>query len=536
MTGSPAAHPTVTRREWRWAALMSLATLVVVSLPYLVGWVVQTPERVFGGCILLSDDCYSYLAKMARGAAGDWLFRMPYTPEPHTPTLLYLFYLLLGKVSALTGLSTEATYHLARVALGWGMMLVVYRFLAVFTPAVRVRRLAWLMVALGGGLGWLLILLGQPNWLGSPPLDVYLPEGFALLVLYGFPHLAAAQTLLLGGMLSLLRAWEECRIARPAASLWWAVLAGLAWFAMGWIVPFYVAVVWAVMGSAWVVLALRRRRAPWGEGVGLAAAALLAVGPVLYSGWVFTTDPVYAAWAAQNLILSPHPLHFLAAYGTPLLLAAFAVRVAWRDEGWGWLALVWVAVAAVLAYLPFNLQRRLVQGVQTPLYALAAGSAVRLWRSRGRWLAALLLAAMLPTTLIILAGSGASLLNRPRLVFRPAGEVAALDWLSERVQPDDVVLAAYDTGNYLPVRVVARVFVGHGFETMDAEEKERLVARFFDPEADDAWRRDLLTRYGVDYVFWGPEERRLGAFDPRDASYLRAVYDAGGYTILEIER
>jgi len=269
------------------------------------------------------------------------------------------------------------------------------------------------------------------------------------------------------------------------------------------------------------VLGLRERRVPRQEGL-LAGAAMLISAPIVaYSAWVFTTDPVYATWAAQNRILSPHPLHYLAAYGVLLALAAFAVRDAWRGEGAGWLALAWVGVVPLLVYLPFNLQRRLVEGVQVPLSLLAA-LGVSHFRLQGFRL--------------LVAGNCVALEGQPAPIYRDMTEVAALDWLDERVEPDDVVLAAHDTGNYLPARVGARAFVGHGPETVRFDEKKALVARFFDAPADDAWRQAVLREYSVAYVFWGPAERRLGTFDLQAASYLRQVYQAGGYAIFEVER
>ncbi len=546
MMGGSSALPSVTRREWRWVALMSLAALAVVSLPYLVGWLAQTPEWVFGGCIFLEDDCYSYLAKMRQGAEGAWLFHIAYTSEPHPGAFFFPFHLLLGKVATLL-IGGDLTarmvwvYHGSRLVFGLGLLLTVYRFLAVFTEKLEVRRLGWLMVAFGGGLGWLLVTFGKSNWLGNPPLDFYLPEGFAFLVLLGFPHLAAAQSLLLWGFLFLLRAWKENPTSKSGSMFdvsrftSHATSSGVCWLLMGLIVPFYVAVAWAVTGAAWLALALRRKSVPWREGVLAGVAALVSVPVVAYSAWVFTHDRVYATWAAQNLILSPHPLHYLVAYGAPLLLATFAVRESWRDDGPTWLPLTWVIVVPVLVYLPFNLQRRLVEGVQVPLNLLAAWGAVRLWRLRRRWLVIALLVTMLPTSLILLVGSSGWMFARPSPIFRDSAEVVALDWLAERVASDDVVLTTYDTGTYLPVRTGARAFQGHGLETVDASEKQALVARFFDLGTDNAWRRDLLIQYGVDYVFWGPEERRLGDFDPRDAPYLRTVYEADGYTILEVE-
>ena len=534
----------VTRQEYRWVLLVSLAVLAVTCMPYLLGWSLKTAESYFGNCIFLADDCYSYLAKMRQGAEGAWLFHIAYTPEPHPGTFFFPFHLLLGKITALFpggDLTTQLVfvYHGARVLFGLGLLLTVYRFLAEFTRRLAIRRLAWLMVTFGGGLGWLLAALGQPNWLGTPPLDFYLAEGFAFLVLLGFPHIAAAQSLLLWGLLFLLKAWREpsLRITHYALRFTFhAASAGACWLLMGLIVPFYVPVAWAVTGAAWLALGFRKQRTPWREGLLGGVAALVSAPVVAYSTWVFTSDPVYATWAAQNLILSPHPLHYLAAYGIPLLLAAFATRDSWRAEEPVWLPLAWVAVVPVLVYLPFNLQRRLVEGVQVPLSLLAAWGAARLWRSGRRWLVAALLATMLPTSSAILTGSSGWMFTRPAPVFRAAAEMTALDWLAGQTQPNGVILTAYDTGTYLPVRVGARVFLGHGLETVDADGKEAMVTRFFDAATDDSWKQWLLAEYGVDYVFWGPAERALGNFDPGQAPYLRPVYDVGEYSVFEVKQ
>ena len=68
---------------------------------------------------------------------------------------------------------------------------------------------------------------------------------------------ALARAALLGGLLLLFRALG--RPDTPRAWLPWSVLAGLAWGVMGLSVPFYIAVVYAVLG-AWG-LALWRRAA-----------------------------------------------------------------------------------------------------------------------------------------------------------------------------------------------------------------------------------------------------------------------------------
>ncbi len=558
---SSPAPPLIRASEWRFTLLVGVLALVIASIPYLLGAGMATEERIFGGFVYAVEDEYAYLAHMREGASGAWLFTLPYTPEPHTPRFFYIFHLLLGKLAAIIpggNLTTRMVlvYHAARGVFGLGLLLTAYRFLAAFTERVRVRRIAWLMVTFGSGLGWLLVALGRPNWLGHLPLDFILPEGFTFLVLYGFPHIALGRTLLLWGMLFLLRAWGQLSTtpnAHPPGrftfhwpkkpGFWqkpgfWAMLAGLAWFLMGLIVPFYVAVAWAVMGAAWLMWSLRERRLMWRK-AWLAGIGVFITAPVvLYSAWVFTRDPVYGTWAAQNLILSPHPLHYLVAYGVPLILAAFAAQNAWRSERPLWLALAWVAVVPLLVYLPFNLQRRLVEGVQVPLSLLAAMgfSSLKLQGSRRRLATGVLLIMLSLTNVMLVAGNALALRGRPAPIYRDIGEVRALDWLAGRVEAEDVVLAAYSTGNYLPARVHARVFVGHGPETIHADEKKVLAAEFFDAATTDPWRQALLERYGVDYLFWGPAERAVGAFDPHNRSYLGPIYETVEYAIFEVQR
>jgi hypothetical protein len=540
----------VSRNEYHFVLLVSILALAVTLIPYVIGAVTATEDHVFGGFVLALEDCYSYLAKMRQGAEGAWLFHIAYTSEPHMGTFFFPFHLLLGKIAALLpGGDLTArmvwVYHVARWVFGLGLLVTVYRFLAEFTEQVLVRRIAWLMVTFGGGLGWLILAFGESHWLGSQPLDFILPEGFAFLTLFAFPHIALARTLLLWGIIFLLRAWlgYESRITDRASRVTWAVLAGLAWLLMGLVVPFYIAVAWAVMGAAWLVLCIRRRRVLWREALTAGVPALISAPVVGYSLWVFTSDPVYATWSSQNLIVSPHPLHYLAAYGVLLVLAAFGLREAWCSQRPAWAALAWVAVVPLLVYLPFNLQRRLAEGVQVPLSLLAAIGLAKITRAGnrvtclGRWLVVgIVLLVLSATNLLLVTWFSLALRGEIPRVYRSSAEIEALDWLQEQVEPDDVVLASYETGNYLPARVWARVFVGHGPETADYDVKSKLMWRFFDASTGDGWRQELLEEYGIDYVFWGPAEQQVGSFDPHFASYLREIYDEDGYAIFEAVR
>jgi len=566
----------VTRREWLWALVWSAAALAITCVPYLLGAALSSETRVFGGFVLGVEDGYSYLAKMGEGARGAWLFHIVYTSEPHQSALFFLFHILLGKVAALAaGLGhwplTETmvvVYHAARVLFGGLLLLTVYRFIALFTASRAIRRLAFLIVAFSGGFGWLLLLLGQPNWLGSSPVDLLLPEGFTFLVLYGFPHIALGRTLLLAGFILLWNTWPPTPpLPRSQkARAWEGVGAGLCWLAMGLIVPFYVAVAWAVAGAAWLAVTLHRRTmwppssSPREQGesqdetLRTAAACLIASPVVIYSLIIFTVNPVMRVWSAQNLILSPHPLHYVVGYALVGLLAVFgAVYVLRRRDARSMtLRLVaWAVVVPPLLYLPFNLQRRLIEGWQIPLAILAALGLARFvlpaWRRtrlvrwlirfprysvRGlrQWAITLILLAMVPTNILLMGSGTLAVIARAAPIFRDGGEVKALDWLAARATYDDVVLSSYSAGNYIPARVGTRVYIGLGTETVHVEDKRAAVTQFFAASTSDEWRTQFLRQERITYVFATPEDK----FSPGSAHSLLPIYQAGGYTVYKV--
>ncbi|RLC70548.1 MAG: hypothetical protein DRI52_06895 [Chloroflexi bacterium] len=541
----------VSQREVLWVLAWSLVAMILTSLPYALGWALSSPEVEFSGFVYNAVDCNSYVAKMFLGQRGAWLFHNVYTPEAHPGALIFLYHILLGKVAGLTGLSLVVTYHLARLVTIPLLFLAMYAFAAYFTPWVALRRLTLLLSAFAGGFGWLLMLLGQHHWLGSLPLDLILPEGFTFLVIYALPHLALARTLMLIAFLCTLHAFARGR-AR------WAVLGGLASLGMGLIVPFYVLVFDVVLGNYLVALFIRRRKLPWAE-VGLALPTVLIPAPlVTYNTWLFSTQPVYREWAVQNAVRSPHPLHYVAGYALVGVLAIGGVVWVLRRHDERWLfPVAWVIVVPPLLYAPFNLQRRLIEGMQVPLallasvglarYVLPAFSRSRLVRlltrnprytlsGLRRLAVTAVVLATVPTNVFLLAGNSLELLaHRESPLFHERAEIEANDWLRVHTAPEDIVFCAFQTGNYVPARAGNRVFLGHTPETINAGEKKRIVARFFSADPDAEWRMAILREYGIAYVLVGPRERALGNFRPDAAPYLRQVYDNGRYAIYRVE-
>lgn len=521
---------TVSRAEWRWAAAVALAVMVLSALPYAAGYLAQTPDLRFVGAVFNLQDYHSYLARMWQGYRGAWRFQILLTPEAHEGVFLQPFHIALGHLARLLGLGMPLTYQLARLVLGFFMLLTVYRFIAAFVSPLRTRRVAFLLTATSSGLGWLVEALHPTPPGGISPIDFWLIDANTFFSLFITTHFSAAILLLLCLFLLLLRTAEEPGAAFPWKESAWAVL--LSW-TLGLIHPYILLVADLIpaLYLGWQVIAMRRlpkRLLIVLVAMGVAQAPLLG-----YDFFVFSTSPIFGAWAAQNITASPPPLYYLLGYGLVALLAAWGVRPALRASPRTWFLLLWMAAVFVLAYLPWGLQRRFVEGVHIALCILAAyglvdglmpalspllerlGCALRADSQRLRWLiqASLLVLAAV-SNLYLLSTYTLAAATRHPLLFHTANEVAAVEWLAAHSAWDDTVLAAFHSGNWIAGSIGHRVVLGHGSETVDFAAKQAQVSAFFSGDASEAERRALLEEWGVRYVYVGPEERSLGAANP----------------------
>jgi uncharacterized membrane protein len=184
-----------------------------------------------------------------------------------------------------------------------------------------------------------------------------------------------------------------------------------------------------------------------------------------------------------------------------------------------------------LAYLPLDLQRRLLTGLGVPLSVLAGIGLNRWLLSRLTAGRAHLVAAatvgfsLLGNLFLLLVLSFGVLKTDPQAdlfarLYLTQDEASAMQWLLAHAQ-DEVVLASPRTGMWLPGRAGVRVFAGHPFETINAQVKQAQAEAFFRGElSGDEWQ-ELQARYHIRYVFVGPMERALG-----DGAYLSEMEPA----------
>jgi hypothetical protein len=522
----------MTRAEKGWCLAVSAVLVFVTTLPFLLAYERQGTDLRFTGSILAVEDGNSYIAKMRRGAEGDWLFRSPYTAQQQTGVPAFLGYLLLGKLAGGRASHEQlvSLLHLARILAIPVVVYATYRFLSRFLREERWRRWATLVAVAGGGLGWLVLAFGRTAWLGSQPLELYSPETFGFLATLAFPHLLLARAFLLLALDAYLESAFRPRAAW-AASAWLVGLVALQ--------PLSIAAAAAAIGAHQLLLLLRAAVAH--ARVDLWRSARLAVvalaGPALLIGGytlLLQRDPFLRTWAAQNVLASPHVAHYLLAYGLLLPLVLVGMWLVWRDGPSEHLLLVgWVLILPVLAYAPVAFQRRLPEGGWVALSALAAiGLAGLRAREMSRWRLGLgvLSLSMVSSALLLVGVTQVALRGLPP-VFRGSEQVAGFEWLAENADPGAVVLSSFETGNALPAWAPSFVLIGHGPESAGLAELEPRIRAYFASSGSGPANDVLLREFDVSFVFVGPAERAMGFSEAKASSTLAEVYRQGEITI-----
>lgn len=520
----------MTRAEWSWCLRYGVLLAMLTTLPYAVAFAAQGDEWGFTGSVFGVEDGNSYIAKMRMGASGDWLFRTPYSSRPQSGIPAFLPYLILGKLAgrAPSHQTLVILYHLLRASAVPLAAAATYRFLAESVESVRWRRWGTVLGTLGGGLGWVLLIV-QP---GVVPPEFYSPEAFGFLALFGIPHLALARGVLLLGICWQLQA------ARQGS---WGWQAGLAWLALAVVQPLALASAGAAILAQGIALLRSPPKQPeghpWRHWLKASGSALLPAPLLLYLAYAYTRDPVLQAWASQNRLPSPPFWHYLVSYLPVLFLAANGTRQT-RAQSAGMRLIAWTLLLMAMAYAPVGVQRRLLEGVWVGMLALATIALGHLERhpTLAAWLSRGVLLLCLPTSLLLLAG-GMQAARRPaEPAFRPIAELNAFNWLAENAAPKSVVLSAFQTGNALPAWAPVRVVIGHGPETAGLEQLQPMVQGLFLSTTDNSTRQAFLRDHAVEYVFHGPHERALGTWDPGSAAFLLNVYETSDYVIFHVQQ
>ncbi|MBX3081583.1 MAG: hypothetical protein KF716_08085 [Anaerolineae bacterium] len=502
----------VSATEWRWVIIFSGLLVLITLLPYAWAFASDAPNDgwQFMGMLYNHTDGATYLGKINQGLRGNWLFHLDYTPEETNGIAIQVFYLALGHVARLFGLSALMIFHIARLLASFVMYISIYHLGSVIWQKQRARRLFFGLVSIGAGLGWLAIVFSN----SFQPSDLYIPESIPFYSSLVNPHFPLAIALIALTTAAYLRVFrpgfeERPRVSNGGVTVLLLSIALCIVQPQGW-VPVGIA-----LATYLVVIAFMDRRLPNLQ-ISWAAMFLLPGLPIfVYYLAIANYDPAYQIWNQQNQTPSPTPLSYLVGFGLLLVVAIPGILRAVRrfERDGDRYMLIWLITTSIMLYAPFNLQRRLSIGLIIPIAFFAVRAMEDYWLNRispplRRVAMIALMVFIIPsnvfTMLIPLYGVMNPAKGIEQAIMLPKNTYTALQWLKANGRVGSVVLALpKPTSLWVPAYTDMRVVYGHEYETLNAADKLKQVQAWYNDGTDC---QGLLQQYNVRYILIEPVE------------------------------
>jgi hypothetical protein len=494
---------TIEKTDRKWFVLLLFGAIFLTTLPYFNALSNQGDKWVFSGFFMGVEDGNSYFAKMLSGMAGSWLFKTPYTTQAQNGIIAFLPYLLLGKLAYPPAQHIQfiMLFQLFRWAGIFIYLLGIYQFICLFITETKYRFLALLLAAFGGGLGWLLPFFGVTTIFGTVPLDYYSPEAFGFLSLYTLPHLAIARGLMFMGITVYIQnsrhpiTINKFQYLVPGFILFLAGLFQPLNTAIGLILVFLYSI-------AHLIILKFDKVSIEAYVICLVFVTVPTLPVILYYGIAQFTDPFYKAWTAQNIISTPNPIHYLLAYAIPVIVILAHInsfgKILKKQEII--FLTLWIPVFLMLAYIPYNLQRRFPDGIFIALIVLMI-CVLEDVRKKYLWKLSIIIGIlMIPSSVIIMISGILTGLNPAAPIFIPNQKVISYEQIGKTLEPGSRILANYQTGNELPVWSPVYMAMGHGPESIHLEVVKADADKYFGLSITDTERITILEKYYIDYV------------------------------------
>ncbi len=531
-------------REYGFPLILAAVIAVAGTLPYLYGYQ-HTPagERFMGFIGRGTNGSNGYLMMAKQVERGCHLIENKITPEPLPRSYFNLEWWLFGSFARWTGLSLIATFHADRVFTAFFVLFSIYFLARSCLKTTGARRLALALAALGSGLGWTIWLADRALGLHLPyPLDLQGVSACAYLV--NKPHFARAVGLaaLQYGFLVL---GEQRGLRR------YFVYSGLAAILRTAVRPYHIPETYLVFALVPLILCWREGRFDLRRIGNYALAGLVHLPAALYFVWLAHADVLgMGGWKREGLLLVPMILWL----GLPFLLtcAGFAAAglsklrntdVATIVLG-AWLFMAWLLENTFPYYTAAHESSFEAYCIAPVLLAMLGPIPWLYARLSARWnvprtMAGLALVLLcLPSSAYVYGRFFTDLngpQNPPWRYYVSENVFQALRWLEDNADPNAVVLASDTTSQFVPVVANNKTVTGHDMLTAWYDTKNAEIGRFYGVRGDDAFKQQMIRRYRVSYVLFGPYERMPQGMVPEEHPWLRPAHREGDVLVYAVQ-
>ncbi len=488
-----------------WAIAISILVNLLVFLPHLVGLISQDNEHVFTHVVAgFYQDEFSYFAWIKQAVDGSYLFQILFTTEAHSAYVFHPVFLLLGIAQKVTTIPLAVLWYIARILSNLFLLYTLYVLIKHFITSMPTRIIAFTIIVVGGGLGWLFgylsadILYTETTVFQSLRWPIIFSLSLALLILV-FIH--------------IVRFYENFKWTD-------SLIAGLLGAILVLIHPYdifsyyLIPIVYLIALVATKRLQINKikflKSVPW---------IFLPLIPAMYYLLLSGSSFVYNH-NSEILMLSGSPVEYVLGFGLILLLGLLGIFYPRGEfENKKIFLIAWIVIGFLLLYVPIPFQRRLVMGLIIPLGMLSAIFLHWLWdkimllrevRISGFikfFSTVCLLFIISGTNLLVIKEDFRNVESKEFPFYVDRATYNSLKWFDTNVENDKVILSSYELGNIIPGYTGNTVYVGHWAQTIDGVEKVEKVSKFFSGSMSAEEQLEFLKKSRINYVYYGEYER-----------------------------
>lgn len=539
----------ISKNEWIFLVIVWIIVSSVIFFPIIFAYMRTPPDHTF--IFTPAMNFYDYLvyySQIEQVKAGHFLVKDLFTSEAQPVGIFYSFWFLVGITAKIFSVSTFLIFQLTRFLLIPVFLVSSYYFIAYFFKEKIKRKICFIFLIFASG--WYFLLRAEDiNKFNAFGLSV--PEAFTFTTLDSSPHFVAALTLL--GLIFLFScmAFEKYRLK-------YSVIAGFLALLLFSFHPYHMYSIFGVLGAVLLVDTLKNKKINIGYLKHIFIVGIISLPAILYQLWTIINIPVVYEHFLQNITTTPPLSVVIAGYGLLLPLAlfgAFSILKKKDKSNKEVFLVVWFFTHLSLLYLPVKTQVRLTMGLQFAMSVLVMYGLVYLihlpmvrnLRQRyGMYYAKdplsrmgiilvgcfLFIFLFLPTNIMFLAFDTQFYSKSDSVCYLSKDIQDAMVWLKSTPE-DSIILSSEFNGNIMPMFSLRQVFIGHHHETAQFKKKYDGYETFF-MNGNDQERIALLKEYHINYVFFGPEEKKVAIFNPDSKSFLEKVFQNSKVTIYKV--
>lgn len=541
----------ISKNEWWFVGLITAIIIIFTSIPFVFGYIYTPKGGYFTGIHSLAPgDYHVYFSNILETYKGHFLYRDLYTTESTQYNIINIFWNFAGLIGKIFSFSPILAFHASRIIAIPILLFTLYIFASYLYGESKKRKFFFLFLCFASGVGaYFEPLFANVDMAGGyygKPMDVWVAESNIFLSMLHSGHMTLSLALVVIIFLLYLVGQEKQKFI-------YSIIAGASSLLLLSFHPFLFPIICAVLFSHIIFLFITKNKQSIRAFYQSVTVLLMCVPMLLYYAYMMTNDIVSRVRAEQNINVTPLPHLLVLSYGFLFIFGVCGIYqfLKQKDKDYKTIFLfIWLAVQIVIIYLPFNFQRRMVEGLSIPLIFFAFEY---LWYLYPRIenniksafikkyifknpIAIIYILAMLfgASNLFVWARDIALSIEANPSVYISQKEVLPMLWFKNQADNNIKILADVNTAHFIPGIGAKTVFAGHAVETLYFSDKEKRVQKFFQDNISDNEKIEFLRNYGITHIYYGPREKMLGKYNPEEKKYLSKAYDGGEVSVYKV--